>query len=182
MSRNLHYFTHMTSFLKNWQKRGFFSFFHTYTWNFIAENLRKMRIISYMKFHVISVTCGPSFITSRVSDAVEVIKSVSSVCVCICASVCLCVCQRSHCWTVGPMNLKFGVGMNLHNILDEFKGQGHRSKFKVTILKNVIFTWTYDLCVSIHHGKGTLGQRNFKTRVAGGASTLRRFHFKYESS
>ncbi len=37
------------------------------------------------------------------------------------------------------MNLKFGVSMSLHNILDEFKGQGHRSKFKVTILENVIF-------------------------------------------
>ncbi len=43
------------------------------------------------------------------------------------------------------MNLKFVVGMNLHNILDEFKGQGHRSKVKVTILKNVIFIYFYTL-------------------------------------
>ncbi len=34
----------------------------------------------------------------------------------------------------------------------------------------------YRLCLSIHHGKRTLGRRNFTTRVAGGASTLRRFH------
>ncbi len=34
----------------------------------------------------------------------------------------------------------------------------------------------YGLCVSIHHGKRTLGLRNFTTRVAGGVSTLRRFH------
>ncbi len=32
------------------------------------------------------------------------------------------------------------------------------------------------LCVSIHHGNRTLGRGNFTTRVAGGASTLRRFH------
>ena len=37
---------------------------------------------------------------------------------------------------------------------------------------------TYGLCVRIHHGERTLGQRNFTTRVAGGVSTLRRFHFK----
>ncbi len=39
---------------------------------------------------------------------------------------------------------------------------------------------TYGLCVSIHHGKRTLGQRNFTTRVVGGASTLRRVHTKYK--
>ena len=70
------------------------------------------------------------FYLSPVS-AVKVIESVPS--------VCLCMSQRSHGWTVGPMDLKFGMGMNLDNILDELKGRGHRSKFKDTILKNVIF-------------------------------------------
>ncbi len=32
------------------------------------------------------------------------------------------------------------------------------------------------LSVAIHHAKRTLGRRNFTTRVAEGASTLRRFH------
>ncbi len=32
-------------------------------------------------------------------------------------------------------------------------------------------------CVSIHHGKRTLGRRNFTTRLAGGASRLRHFHY-----
>ncbi len=40
---------------------------------------------------------------------------------------------------------------------------------------------TYGMWVSIHHGKRTLGRRNFTTRVAaGGASTLRRFHILKE--
>ncbi len=34
------------------------------------------------------------------------------------------------------------------------------------------------LCVSIHHGKRTLGRRNFTTRVTGGASTLSHFHLQ----
>ena len=38
------------------------------------------------------------------------------------------------------------------------------------------FTASYGLCVSIHHGKRTLGRRNCTTRVAGGASMLRRLH------
>ncbi len=37
---------------------------------------------------------GALFFTSRVSDAVEVIESVPSVCLSVC--VCVCVCQRSH--------------------------------------------------------------------------------------
>ena len=45
-----------------------------------------------------------------------------------------------------------------------------------------IWTWIltsqHDIMMSgdIHHGKRTLGWRNFTTRVAGGASMLRRFH------
>ena len=56
-------------------------------------------------------------------SAVEGIKSVP----CICVSIC----YHSHDWTVWDTNLKFGV--------DKFEGQSHRSKIKVTILKNVIF-------------------------------------------
>ena len=36
---------------------------------------------------------------------------------------------------------------------------------------------SYGLCLSIHHGKRTLGRRDLTTRVVGGASMLRRFHF-----
>ncbi len=38
------------------------------------------------------------------------------------------------------MNPKFGGGVDLDNISDGFEGQGHRSKVKVTRLKNVIFS------------------------------------------
>ena len=71
-------------------------------------------------------------ITSRVSDAVEVIESVP-------LSLCLCVCQRCHGWTVRPTGPMFGTGMNLEYILDEIDGQGHRSKFKVTSFKKTRF-------------------------------------------
>ncbi len=37
------------------------------------------------------------------------------------------------------MDLKSGLRIDLDNISDEFKGQGHRSKVKVAMLKNVIF-------------------------------------------
>ena len=42
------------------------------------------------------------------------------------------------------MVMKFGTGIDLDNISDEFEGQGHRSKVKVIQLKNVIlrvFAW-----------------------------------------
>ena len=41
--------------------------------------------------------------------------------------------------------LKFGGGMCLDNIPDEFKGQGHKSKFKVIHLGNVIVLTYSDL-------------------------------------
>ena len=65
--------------------------------------------------------------------AEEVIFSVASMCVC----VCVCVCLRYTGWTVGPTDLKFGAHIKDHYILDEFEGQGHRSKVKVTEVKNV---------------------------------------------
>ncbi len=33
---------------------------------------------------------------------------------------------------------KFGTGVNIDNISDEFEGQGHRSKAKVAILENMV--------------------------------------------
>ena len=53
--------------------------------------------------------------------------------------VCLSVSQRSHGWTVWAMDLKFGRNIAFDNTLDKFEGQGHRSKVKVDIFKNVIF-------------------------------------------
>ncbi len=46
-----------------------------------------------------------SLVTSRVSDAVEVIESVPSVCVCVCVSVCLCVCASVSALTAEPLDL-----------------------------------------------------------------------------
>ncbi len=37
------------------------------------------------------------------------------------------------------MVMKLGTGIDLDNTLDEFKGQGPRSKVKVIQFKNVIF-------------------------------------------
>ena len=53
----------------------------------------------------------------------------------VCVFVCLSVIQHSHGRTVLDRNLKFGVRFDLNNISDEFKGEGHRSKVKVAILK-----------------------------------------------
>ncbi len=56
------------------------------------------------------------------------------------ASICLSVCLRSTGWTVGPTDLKFGAHIEDHHnniISDEFEAQGHRSKVKVTKVKNV---------------------------------------------
>ncbi len=52
--------------------------------------------------------------------------------------VCVCVCQRSHSWNVWRTDPKFGGGIDFDNISDEFEGQGHRSKVKITSLKKVI--------------------------------------------
>ncbi len=57
----------------------------------------------------------------------------------VCVFVCLSVIQRSHGQTVWDRNLKFGVRFDLDNISYEFEGQGHRSKVKVVMFKNVIF-------------------------------------------
>ena len=72
------------------------------------------------------------------ASAVEVIKSVPSVCLCICASVCVFVCQRSHGWMVWHADPEFG-GMYIDHHSDEFEGQGLRSKVKVIRWKNMIF-------------------------------------------
>ncbi len=67
----------------------------------------------------------------------------------ICLSVCPSVCEHSHGWTVWHTDTKFGGGVYLDNISNKFDNQGHRSKFKVTRLKNVIsgahkrWKWVY---------------------------------------
>ena len=52
--------------------------------------------------------------------------------VCVCVCVCVSVCQHSPGRTVWCTVTKFGTGIDLDKILDEFDGQGHRSKVKVT--------------------------------------------------
>ena len=51
--------------------------------------------------------------------------------------MCMCVCQCVNIPTTEPVT-KFGTGIDLDEISDEFDGQGHRSKVKVIQLKNVI--------------------------------------------
>ena len=50
--------------------------------------------------------------------------------------MCVCVCQLA----LSLLNrlaygMNFGTGVDLDNIMDEFEGQGHRSKVKVIQLK-----------------------------------------------
>ncbi len=70
--------------------------------------------------------------------------------VCVCVRVCLSVSPL----TAEPFDLKTqnGGGIDLDNISDEFEGQGHRSKFKVTRLKNVISEVSdgLSLCIFCH--------------------------------
>ncbi len=56
------------------------------------------------------------------------------------------------------MDAKFGRGIDLDKVSDKFEGQGHRSKVKVAIKKNVIFRrfygvtcvdWTEPVCYDI---------------------------------
>ncbi len=58
------------------------------------------------------------------------------------------------------MVVKFGIAIDLDNILDRFEGQGHRSKVKVIQSKNVIFrvlAWVFGVingikisCACVH--------------------------------
>ena len=70
-----------------------------------------------------------SIITSRVSG-----RGYKNGGVC----VCVLVCEHSYGWTDRRTVRKFGTGVDLDDISDEFDGQGHRSKVKVIQLKNVI--------------------------------------------
>ncbi len=74
-------------------------------------------------------TGHPIYVSFPPASAVDGMESV--------LSVCLCVFQRSHGWTV--TDLKFGRNIAFDNISNKLEGQGHRSKVKVAILKNVIF-------------------------------------------
>ena len=69
------------------------------------------------------------------ASPVEVIdRSRVSMCLCVHVSVS----QRSQRQTVWHTDAKIGIRFNIDHILDEFDGQGHRSKVKVTRLENVI--------------------------------------------
>ena len=74
-----------------------------------------------------------SLLTSRVSGRGNIFGSVR---------VCVrpCVRLRSTGRTVGPTDLKFGTRIKDRHISDKFEGQGHRSKVKVTRVKNVKIT------------------------------------------
>ncbi len=85
----------------------------------------------------------------------------------MCPSVCPCVRLRSAGRTVGPTDLKFGARIKDHHILDEFEGQGHRSKVKVTKVKNVkipVFSLVSEKMVQGQghegQGQGHKGQRS----------------------
>ena len=70
-------------------------------------------------------------------------------------SVCLCAC---------PTDLKFSTHIKDHHILDEFEGQGHRPKVKVTKVKNVkisVLTLVSEKVVQVE-GQGC--KVNFKGR------------------
>ncbi len=83
------------------------------------------------------------------SSADEGIKSVPS--------VCMCVCQRFPDWPVWCTGPKWVWGLNLDNILNDSEAQDCRSEVKVTELKNVIFefsdmlTCAGSLCHVIRH-------------------------------
>ncbi len=93
-----------------------------------------------------SITIIPSLVSDRS------IKSVPAVCVfvSVCLSVHLSALLRLNRLMHGPR------GPDFNNISNRFEGQGHRSKVKVTRLKNVIFrlsdwlTCASSLCILCH--------------------------------
>ncbi len=117
------------------------------------------------------------------ASAVEVIESVR----CVCLSVCKSSLSRLNRLTYATWDLETKFGMNFTRVL---------RMCIMRMRKICVHAWNHEmwsyaciiscqgnrnrsigLCVSIHHGKRTLGQRNFTTQVAGGSSTLRRFHY-----
>ncbi len=52
-------------------------------------------------------------------------------------SVCLSVCALQAEPLDLPTDLNFGIRIKGHHISDEYEGQGHRSKVRVTKVKNV---------------------------------------------
>ncbi len=64
-------------------------------------------------------------------------------------SVCLSVCLRSTGQTFGPTDLRFCTRSKDHHILGEFEGQGHRSKIKVTKVKNIKIQFSVSLRPSV---------------------------------
>ncbi len=172
--------TDLRTFQILWQKSVFIP--GTCTWLLNDFLLSAITTSNYgVLCDVIMILCKPWFIPSRVSGRGY---KIGPVCVSVCVSVCLSVIQLSHGWTVWRTDQKFGVGFDIDNISDVFKGQGHRSKVKVTRLKNVILDFQiwpmqYMKCIFVMHVKGLSGKNtNKEGKTREGASTLRRFHFE----
>ncbi len=77
----------------------------------------------------------------------EIISSYSLLCsgqgykngaVCVFVCVCVSVCEHSHGWMDWHTITKFGTGIYLDGIWDEFDVQGQRSRVKVTRSKNLM--------------------------------------------
>ena len=66
-------------------------------------------------------------------------------------SVCPSVSIHSHCCTIWRTDPKFGGGVDLDNILGNLEGQGHKSKVKVSRLKNVFFGFSDRLTCKVHY-------------------------------
>ncbi len=74
---------------------------------------------------IITILTDSNIFTSHVSGRCSIFRS--------CPSVCVSVCTLQ----TGPTDLKFGIRIKDHHILNEFEGKGHRSKIKATKVKNV---------------------------------------------
>ena len=84
----------------------------------------------------------------------------------VCLSVRPSVIQRSFGWTVWNTDPKIGRDIDLDDISDEFEGQGHRSKVKITRLKNMILQSCRWACTDVQchqtvkYYKGVMSQRD----------------------
>ena len=104
----------------------FSSFFQMYFSLFFQTCRLVFLNISYAPYHnsLISEITN-SFFTSRISG-----RGYRN------GPVCVSVCGHTHGWPVWHFSTKFSTGIDLDDILEEFDGQGHRSKVKVTRSKH----------------------------------------------
>ena len=66
-------------------------------------------------------------------------------CLSICVSVCYLALPQLNGWHTDP---EFGTAIYLNDISDGIKGQDHRLKIKGTRLENVIFKFSFSLCIA----------------------------------